>query len=370
MEATTWRPEGAVPELVGVQENWVLWEVEKFVPRRASRMLDRFVRIRTEKDVLRVAKQWGPLGLCRHGYTRYGVGAWLFELASSGEVNIPEDEDTVGGWWWACCPVPLVRREGRRLLVGEPVEAWIWHAEWLSALVECYGYVECGWSVKHGLWKRVISGPLPLRGPVQAVATPTELGLSAGVERAVLAGTEKEVEVRVVQPLRGATWWQHEFRGVPPGRYGRYFPPPFRWLKPPPRNAPREERLRYTVDLWSQPVLEWERAAEACVRDLDGFPEHRAMVGVVGLTAWAARHKLGGLVYRSGPVLARELVDLVRSRVPTTSCSYCGRLYVPRRTVPGQAHYCQACREKGVPELVRARRYRARLRQQRGRKTP
>ncbi|MDR7439433.1 MAG: hypothetical protein QN181_06000, partial [Armatimonadota bacterium] len=112
------------------------------------------------------------------------------------------------------------------------------------------------------------------------------------------------------------------------------------------------------------PVLEWEKAVEVCVRDLDGFPEHRALVAVVGLSEWAMRHKLGGLVYRSGPVLARELLDLFRSGAPTTSCSYCGRLYVPRRIVPGQAHYCQACRKKGIPGLVRARRYRARLRQQ------
>ncbi|MEW6143366.1 MAG: hypothetical protein AB1597_09500 [Chloroflexota bacterium] len=81
--------------------------------------LDAFVRIKTDDDILRFARRYGPLGLCKHGLPPMHRGSWYRDVIQDGElvevIRMDEWEPRLGGSERGWCPP----------VSPEPIKKWL-----------------------------------------------------------------------------------------------------------------------------------------------------------------------------------------------------------------------------------------------------
>lgn len=85
----------------------------------ARRALDAFIRIKTPDDILRFARRYGPLGLCKHGLPPMHRGSWYQDVITDGELSgviytgewNPAGGASERGWCRPCG--------------NEPIEQWL-----------------------------------------------------------------------------------------------------------------------------------------------------------------------------------------------------------------------------------------------------
>lgn len=81
--------------------------------------LDAFVRLKRPEDVLRFARRYGPLGLCKHGLPPMHRGSWYRDVIKDGElvevIHTGEWEPRLGGSERGWCPP----------VSPEPIKKWL-----------------------------------------------------------------------------------------------------------------------------------------------------------------------------------------------------------------------------------------------------
>lgn len=284
-------------------------------------VLEAFVRIRDEADAARLAADYGPLGVCIHGYFRSRHVYWPpfsehMALTALDKADMAVIEDAVRRdrpWLRTrelladalCCQFPRsadeeklqeARRRGGeipadlRKAIAEPVAAWLWHARRLRAVLEAVGYLRLGEAIPLGTWYR-------------ALGLPPDLPDSLHVHRPSCFGRPIVVLLETLSP---------------------YF---------------------FAADFSLAASYDLERD-EPCFSVLDR-------------SCWPWGGFLGQMALQLVSALAGRTHEILVCQGPG-----CGRPYAARRRPkPGERHYCPRCREEGAPERERAKRYRDRKRQ-------
>lgn len=315
-----------IPEFVCARKGKLWWSAARSRPGRQlpGDLLVRFASLKRPEQVEKFAEQYGPMGLCRHGYLRTQGSLWAVRLALGGKKHkAPED-----GWYWSCCPVPFLVRSPRGWLVGEDIGSWLDHARWLEEVVRQWAR----WRLagRDPDTSEVTRGPRPEHVPLGVVASvrlPTRV--------CVLPGVWDQPGVRA---LFLAAW--------------KWAWPAFLTLTGLTMSADHVYVSPQLLQLAADDMLQLS------------FPD-RALVGTLGLSKLLREHGLHGLEVGFWPALAVQLVSLVSGYRPVrlVPCSYCGALYTPRRLPrDGEPSYCPQCRDSGVPSTLRSRRHRARKR--------
>jgi hypothetical protein len=166
------------PSFLGIDGDRLLWALDEPepVPEAAARgLLAAFCAIKDKRGAVRVARRFGPLGLCEHGHFR-GPGwprptsadepspasgsaaeqlrsstPWGPTWADAPTLSIDARPRQPGsepfqpvGLDWRCCPDPVVKRgpDGWPWAVGESLEAWLKYARWLRAALTVYALLK------------------------------------------------------------------------------------------------------------------------------------------------------------------------------------------------------------------------------------
>jgi hypothetical protein len=305
-----------VPEDIAIRRDRICWrpttpspEFPGFTYAYTKRgpgpgLLEQFVALgdAPDEDILRYARHWGVLVICRHG------------------LPASHSED--------CKPMALPGRG--RYVFWEPIESWRYFARHANAVLEAaaatYNDQVIDTAIKDQLawsWSR---DPKDSRARTPVVPLGRH---DSGVRAALLAPRGPHREMRLERSLyllhERKNIWEHLFADLESDSTDM--------AMRPPRKAETLTRQRafvsYAVNCW----LNWGRARPQI--DWHG-PTPTIELTTGGIMPMYADRLSGAL--------ALQLAYAVASSEGVATCFACGRFYTPaRRPAAGRRSFCQAC---------------------------